>query len=300
VEPAEEEIVIEKPGGPEGGEVECPECGEKVPLGTTVCPTCGHRFSGQGVAESQAPEDSLLDDLQRALGGEARPPPPPLNPEVPKDVVDKKRTLLTFLLRIPGVSRRAAEAISGFFQDLEQINLSEQADLARIPGVAPAEARLIREALDRDIVPPSPAHDAVEEGPAAGLPLAADPEFVEEGDQVESEVVPSEYDEVAEPAERSTEPRSRRAPARRSGIGRLFGMLPTLVLFVLGMLGLLLAILVILAYGGIRVAAFRAMWVPWPPDPVKAVVGVLALLVFVWYRFFRRGRLARDKGSADA
>jgi predicted amidophosphoribosyltransferase len=128
---------------------ECPECGEKQVPGATLCPVCGHRFGPQPAPGPPAQnrisldEERLLDELERAVAGEKAAPPPPLRPEVPAAVVDKKRAMLAFLLRVPGISRRAAEAVSGFFQDLEQIGMTEVADLADIPGVAPAEARLI-------------------------------------------------------------------------------------------------------------------------------------------------------------
>jgi hypothetical protein len=63
-------------------------------------------------------------------------------------VIAGKRVMLAFLVRIPGVSRRAAEAVAGFFQDLYQVRLADVADLADIPGVAPAEARLIATAVE--------------------------------------------------------------------------------------------------------------------------------------------------------
>src|SRR2546427_1751391 len=132
-------------------EVECPECGEKQVAGAKMCPVCGHRFVAEEPAippGGEGLEARLLEDLERAVAGEAKAPPPPLRPEVPETVVDKKRSMLSFLLSIPGVGRRAAEAISGFFQDLDQIRLSEVADLADIPGVAPAEARLVMKAVE--------------------------------------------------------------------------------------------------------------------------------------------------------
>ena len=157
----EEEQALRSLSGLE--EVECPECGEKQVPGATVCPVCGHRFAPEAPAapgpEALA-EDRLLEELERAVAGEARAPPPPLKPEVPFEVVERKRAMLTFLLKIPGVSRRAAEAVSGFFQDLEQVQLSEAPDLAEIPGVAPAEARLIKVAVDVYLAPGVPEEKA--------------------------------------------------------------------------------------------------------------------------------------------
>ncbi|HYS71962.1 MAG TPA: helix-hairpin-helix domain-containing protein, partial [Thermoplasmata archaeon] len=138
-------------------EAECPECGERHAPGAKVCPVCGHRFApeepARGPAPLGAPEERLLAELERAVAGESKAPPPPLRPEVPDIVVDKKRYMLALLLKLPGVSRRAAEAVSGFFQDLDQVAVSDMADLADIPGVAPAEARLIKEAVDAVVQP---------------------------------------------------------------------------------------------------------------------------------------------------
>ena len=166
-------------------EVECPECGEKQLPEATVCPVCGHRFAPEEPTprgEEELAEERLLDELERAVAGEMKAPPPPLKPEVPTEVVDRKRAMLTFLLRVSGVSRRAAEAVSGFFQDLEQIGLSEAADLAQIPGVAPAEARLIKEAVDHYFAPapaeapePEVPPEAAAPPPMEALPRARPP-----------------------------------------------------------------------------------------------------------------------------
>ncbi len=186
----EEAEAIEALGTLEEAPVECPECGEKQLAGAAVCPVCGHRFAPEAapaaeeVAESLE-EERLLDELERAVAGEAKAPPPPLKPEVPAAVVDRKREMLAFLLRIPGVSRRAAEAVSGFFQDLNQVNLSEAEDLGEIPGVAPAEARLILETVRAKLgpveeeappaVPPPTAPEPAPERPTARPPIVPAP-----------------------------------------------------------------------------------------------------------------------------
>jgi len=179
----EEEVAeaIEALGALAADDVECPECGEKQIPGATVCPVCGHRFPGAPKAEGgKAPrpeisldEERLLEELERAVAGERAAPPPPLRPEIPAQVVDRKRSMLAFLLKVPGVSRRAAEAVAGFFQDLEQIRLAEVADLADIPGVAPAEGRLIKEAVDRYLGPVEEAVPEAKPVPPRPTPRAA-------------------------------------------------------------------------------------------------------------------------------
>ena len=111
-------------------------------------------------AHEEIEEERLLDELERAVAGDVKAPPPPLKPEIPPEVVDRKRWMLAFLLRLPGVSRRAAESSSGFFQDLDQIAASDTADLAGIFGVAPAEARLIKQAVDKYFASPPQAPPA--------------------------------------------------------------------------------------------------------------------------------------------
>jgi len=101
-------------------------------------------------------EEHLLDDLQRAIAGDEKAPPPPLQPEVSKTVITGKRVMLAFLSNVPGVSTRAADAVSGFFQDIGQIWLADVIDIADIPGVAPAEARLIKVAVARFLAPGKP------------------------------------------------------------------------------------------------------------------------------------------------
>jgi hypothetical protein len=141
---------------------DCPECGERQLPGAALCPVCGYRFAPEvspaegGVRENNGghiEEERLLEELERAVAGEDKAPPPPLKPEVPAEVVAGKRSMLAFVANVPGVSKRAAEAVSGFFQDMKQIRLSDVRDLAAIPGVAPAEARLVKTAVDRHYGP---------------------------------------------------------------------------------------------------------------------------------------------------
>jgi len=166
-----EEEALRALGGLE--EIPCPECGERQLPGATECPACGHRFvpaaprqagalppAAEPAPPSSAPEpDRLLEELERAVAGEAKMPPPPLRPLVPETVVDRKREMHKVLLRVPGVSRRAAEAVAAFFQDLDQVRLADVDDLEGLPSVAPAEARLILEAVEH--------HFAREEAPPA-------------------------------------------------------------------------------------------------------------------------------------
>jgi len=174
----------------------CPECGEKLVPGAAECPACGHRFVPEAPSRAPPPKDvaeppqeeeriRLLDELERAVAGETKVPPPPLRPLVPEAVVDRKRDMYTFLVNVPGVSRRAAEAASAFFQDLEQIGLADVEDLEGIPGVAPAEARLMRDAVERrltreeaatprapraEAAPPPPVEEAPSPPPAVEAP----------------------------------------------------------------------------------------------------------------------------------
>jgi len=173
--PTEEEA-LRALTGLEEGEVECPECGEKQVAGAKMCPVCGHRFAPEEptlvVPPSEVEPVSAFEDLERAVAGETKAPPPPLQPEVPESVVDKKRYMLAFLLKLPGVSRRAAEAVSGFFQDVDQIGKTDIVDVEKIPGVASAEARLIKEAVDKFIVP---AEEAPPTPPSAAAPVSTPP-----------------------------------------------------------------------------------------------------------------------------
>ena len=174
----------------------CPTCGEPHVQGAKECPACGHRFAPEVTPAAPAPAEAppssqdverirLLDELERAVAGEVRAPPPPLKPVVPESVVDGKREMYAFLADIAGVSRRAAEAASAFFQDLAQVGLADVADLQEIPGIAPAEARLIRDAvgrrLAREEAPPRPEGPSPEALPSeapvrAARPLPAVPE----------------------------------------------------------------------------------------------------------------------------
>ena len=166
---------------------ECPECGEPQQPGAVVCPTCGHRFVAEeavGLPSQRGPEtfeeEQLLDDLQRAIAGEEKVPPPPLEPEVSKTVITGKRVMLAFLSKIPGVSKRAADAVSGFFQDIEQIALADVIDIVDIPGVAPAEARLIKVAVVRFLAPAKPATSPKREPPME-IEAPAQPEIAPRG-----------------------------------------------------------------------------------------------------------------------
>lgn len=136
--------------------VECPECGGRQPVGSEVCPHCGHMAVLKiGTLRTQPEEggptpeeDLLLAELERAIAPEKKATPPPLKPYFSQAVIAKKRTTHAFLSKIPGVSKRAADAVAVFFLDTKQIALVDVIDIAKIPGVAPAEARLIKVAVE--------------------------------------------------------------------------------------------------------------------------------------------------------
>jgi len=130
---------------------ECPECGERVRPGAPECPACGYAFA----ASARAPpvpsieEAHLLEELEWAIAGEVAKPPPPLVPEISREVLEVKRRLLAFVAAIPGVSRKAAETVAEFFLDPEQIGMTEGDELRALPGVSEEEARRILEAVRR-------------------------------------------------------------------------------------------------------------------------------------------------------
>ena len=136
--------------------VECPECGGRQPVGSETCSLCGHRLAARtedqparALEEGPTSEEDLLAELERAIASEEKEPPPPLRPQVSQSVIAKKRKMHAFLSSVSGVSQRAADAVSGFFQDTDQIVLADVLDIADIPGVAPAEARLIKFAIGK-------------------------------------------------------------------------------------------------------------------------------------------------------
>jgi len=148
--------------------IDCPECGEPQQPDALICSVCGHRLALEDRVGAAPPdrvptveEDQLLDELQRAIVGEDKAPPPPLEPEVSRAVIAGKRSMLVFLSRVPGVSKRAADAVCGFFQDLEQVEHADVVQIAAIPGVAPAEARLVKVAVVRFFTPEKH-HDEIE------------------------------------------------------------------------------------------------------------------------------------------
>lgn len=160
------------------GTIECPECGEPQQPDARICSACGHRLAPDdkvGAVASERPptleEEHLLNELERAIVGEDRPAPPPLEPEVSPAVIAGKRSMLVFLSRVPGVSKRAAGAVCGFFQDIEQVGQADVVQIGAIPGVAPAEARLIKVAVVRFLAPEKePAEPPVHEPPRADTP----------------------------------------------------------------------------------------------------------------------------------
>lgn len=134
--------------------IECPKCRNRLRKDAAVCTTCGHRLAPEPETPPSVPGppptiEELLDELQGAVIGEDKLPPPPLVPEVPAEVVAGKKSMAAFLAKTPGVSKRAADAVSGFFQNIEQVVHADVVQIAAIPGVGPAEARLIRVAVVR-------------------------------------------------------------------------------------------------------------------------------------------------------
>jgi len=161
---------IVRPVGPS-----CSECGSPVRGGSGSCSSCGAPLAVEGVVSARpkrsvrgnfedgeppeiaeipevgrtAEEDRLLAELERAVAQEEKAPPPPLRPYLSEAAIAKKRTTHAFLSKIPGVSKRAADAVAMFFHDADQIALVDVIDIAEIPGVAPAEARLIKAAVEK-------------------------------------------------------------------------------------------------------------------------------------------------------
>lgn len=135
--------------------IKCPNCAEILRSDAAVCTTCGHRLAPEGAPAPERPptveEEKLLYELERAVDGEEKLPPPPLQPVVPPDVIAGKKSMAGFLAKVPGVSKRAADAVSGFFQDIEQVGHADVVQIAAIPGVAPAEARLMKVAVVRTL-----------------------------------------------------------------------------------------------------------------------------------------------------
>lgn len=306
-------------------EEECASCGEVRPPGAASCPACGHSYVAAAVEEETAvPEDEerLLEELERAIAGEEKAPPPPLKGEVPADLVARKRAMLAFLLKITGVSRRAAEATSGFFQNIEQVGLSEVSDVAGIPGVAPAEARLIKRAVDaflappmepsrevpevapppvpEPVAPPRPAPPRARPTPSFGLAIAPRRSlvdgsgFVDARGRVDGLVDGAGFVDASLVTDLRLGWRKPSVYLPIPGIDAAARALPTLLWVAAASLGLLVVALVALAYAGIRVGFLSGLWLPWPPDEWKVVLGVLALAGVVAWRYARR----RGAGAA--
>ena len=151
-----------------GQRAECPECGEAVPTGLAECPACGHRFAAKAAPPAPAREQAhLLEELEWAIAGEVAKPPPPLLPEIPPEVLKEKKALLNMIARIPGVGRAAAESVAEFFQNVEQIAMTEGDEVRALPGMTAAEADRILQAVQR-LVAEREARRPAPAAPAAG------------------------------------------------------------------------------------------------------------------------------------
>lgn len=251
--------------------------------------------------EETLEEERLLEELEQAITGEERPPPPPLHGEVTTELLDRKRFMLSFFLGIPGVSRRAAEAVAGFFQDLDQVLLVDPENLGRIRGVEPDEAQLILDAVVHYVRPTPPKPEEAPPAPAAPEPVTLGPSrpllegrgFVDAHGRVSGLLDPNGFLDAFVLAQGRpdraavAEGVAEAAPVARSTAAK---WAVRIAVGAVALVASFTAALVVLAHMGIRFAALSGLWTSWPPDEWKVVLGLLAFVgtVVVWYRFVRR------------
>ncbi len=106
-------------------EFACPMCGEKVDAKSPRCPACGADFAAV-TASGRPPKVRPRRTLRGAYDDAA---------------IDE-------IARIPGVGRaRAKELCRAGYTATEKLKAAKEEDLAKVPGVGPGGARVIKESL---------------------------------------------------------------------------------------------------------------------------------------------------------